>query len=359
MIYNKSLSIVSSISDINSGGGKHLKLIFDGSINNMISPITFIALRNGSLVDYAQSLGINVIHFPVFENRFLLPKVLFFLYSNKDKLIYNVHDEFASFLFLFLPSKINFVITLHRSLFSGSPWCGLKAKLILFLENHILSKKANKVICVSDYLSNELTKYRNVSHTKVVTIPNKIDIRSYFNLSISPLDKKYPLIITSILRPTSVKGFELLLSSFSELVLKRGVNANLFLLGINSNDLPACYKSKLKNRITCLGIKSNVVDYLNISDIYIQPSFSEAFGYAPVEASFHKIPVLTSNLSIFERVLSYYDLHFTFNLTDDDSLLDTLCSIVYNLPLKSNIDINNIPHVDITSFYNQFSGVFN
>lgn len=53
--------------------------------------------------------------------------------------------------------------------------------------------------------------------------------------------------------------------------------------------------AQLHERITYLGIKSNISDYLAVSDIFIFPSRTEGSPNAPMEAMAAGLPVVTFN----------------------------------------------------------------
>src|ERR1035437_2576518 len=82
-------------------------------------------------------------------------------------------------------------------------------------------------------------------------------------------------------------------------------------------------KLKITDRCLFCGFRINAVNYLKHFDFYIMPSRSEGFGLALIEAVQQKIPVICSDIEVFEELLTNEEVTF-FKPGDLTSLSEAL-----------------------------------
>ncbi|MDZ6748657.1 glycosyltransferase, partial [Escherichia coli] len=84
-------------------------------------------------------------------------------------------------------------------------------------------------------------------------------------------------------------------------------------------------KFDLSQRVTLHGYISNASSMLGKFDVYVQPSKSEGFGIAVIEALVNKIPTVCSDIEVFRELFGSGEVEF-FKLDDINSLYDAISS---------------------------------
>ncbi|MGL5779361.1 glycosyltransferase family 4 protein [Cetobacterium sp.] len=202
-----------------------------------------------------------------------------------------------------------------------------KSDLILHLHNDYFSeykkkdynflRKYKKIICVSEYISNQLQKEFPSLKERIETVNNCIDL-TRFNLSkIKPkenesLKEKYRItkndrVISYFGRLTQTKGIDYLIDAFSN-TLKTSNNLKLMIVGSKSfnDNSKDRYTQELEKKIK--KIQNNVIftgyidhekipNFYSISDIVVVPSIcQEAFSLVTIESMAMKIPVIANSV---------------------------------------------------------------
>lgn len=175
-------------------------------------------------------------------------------------------------------------------------------------------KKSKKIICVSNFLKNQIPKqYRN----KAFVIPNginfndleqtksKINVRKKYNLDSSDL------LILSLGRISYIKGFQEVIKKIPGL-LNSGYKVKYLIAGEDEG-----FKKNLTALISDLNLNRQVSfigqlndeqknDYLVQSDILAIPSLWEGFGLVCLEGIYYNKTVLTTNLAAPKEILAKY-----------------------------------------------------
>lgn len=159
-------------------------------------------------------------------------------------------------------------------------------------------------IIMSDELKHRLL-VENYPETKVVKIPNGVDIKLF-----SPFDtekreklrKDFEISDKKVFvyagRLVDGKGLDLLLEAV-KLIMDKDKTVYLLLLGEGP------IKTRLEDKASSLGISDNVYfrgnvdnvyEYLNMSDIFVFPSFSEGMPNSLLEAMACGLPVIASRI---------------------------------------------------------------
>lgn len=181
----------------------------------------------------------------------------------------------------------------------------------IFLVDMLLSN-ADIIIALSEYNVNEskfLRKYRE----KIRIIPNGINLKDY-HISLSkkqcreklflPSDKKILLFLSSLIQ---IKAPNVLLDAMKKILIEFPDSHLVFV-----SDGPM--RQQLERQAKELGIKENVTFagfvpeelkkvYYTAADIFILPSFSEAFPVVLLEASACGLPFIVSSLESFRPIV--------------------------------------------------------
>jgi len=157
--------------------------------------------------------------------------------------------------------------------------------------NFILSRFTNYIVCCSGKFKTEIIKKERLPREKVVCIENCLDAIKY-RIKILKEDIKIrygisdeiTLIIVASLKIG--KGHDYMIEALHD-IKHMGYRFKIFFAG----DGPLaqvfhnkCAELDLLNNAIFLGNIDNVPDYLNASDIFILPSFSEGLSIALMEA---------------------------------------------------------------------------
>lgn len=109
------------------------------------------------------------------------------------------------------------------------------------------------------------------------------------------------ILAASIMFASPIKGCDILLRAFAE-TLKHESKYRLIIIGLNEN---SAYTKQMKaysdelgisDSVIWTGITDNVSKYLAASDVFVQPSRTEALSLAAVEAAAMRLPVIGSNV---------------------------------------------------------------
>ncbi len=159
--------------------------------------------------------------------------------------------------------------------------------------------KADKVICVGDFVLNDLADNFGVPRSKTVRVYNPVDIdcaRRLAEESSSPYAGEGPHLVAAG-RLSKEKGFDILFDAM------RGVSevfpqVDLTILGDGPlrKDLVACRdRLGLSDSVHFLGFQTNPYPYFKYADLLVLPSRFEAFGLVLIEALAVGTPVVASD----------------------------------------------------------------
>lgn len=230
----------------------------------------------------------------------------------------------------------------------GSPLKNFYARTMF----KMLSKKVDKVICVSNFTRNELIKYTDINPDKIEVIYNGLE-DYWFNIKKEKAPEPSPfLLYVGNIKPH--KNLKTLVKSFLQVIEK--IPHNLILVGKREgfitgdseiNDLV----NEAPERIKFTGYISDkkLQQYYAYAAAMIFPSSYEGFGYPPLEAMACGTPVIASNTAsmpeICEDAAYYFEPHdideLSFkieNLLLDNELTENFISKGYRQAKKYTIE---------------------
>ena len=311
---NYSRSVINSISEILEDEELYL---FTPKINNQNftikkSNINIIQPSRCSIKNYWRFMGVNkqLNYYNIDIYHGLSNEIP---YGIKTKSIVTIHD----LLFLKYP---NFYKYIDRNIYH------IKSKLACY--------NADKIIATSEETKNDIINFFNIKQDKISVI-----YQSCHNAFISPsIEKVYNKKINLILE----KPFILYVGSIEErknliflleALKKMKKEIKLICVGEKKQYYQKVkkfiYKNGLKNRILFL----DIYDSETLSLIYrksrglVYPSINEGFGIPIIEAMYSKVPVVTSNNSIFQEIGGKYSYYFEQG--NIDSLITQISNIWY------------------------------
>jgi len=164
-------------------------------------------------------------------------------------------------------------------------------RLFLFwVTDRMLRTATKKYICVSEYLKN-ITIADGISSDRIRVIHNGVRW--------SPPEKKKQksssqFIIGSVGRLHPVKNYQSLIETFSRLANKN-IKLQIVGEGTERKKLEESINNlRLEDYVELMGQRKDIPRILSGWDLYVQPSLSEGFGLATVEAMLSGLPVVVT-----------------------------------------------------------------
>jgi glycosyltransferase len=199
-----------------------------------------------------------------------------------------------------------------------------------FEEERFYYSKADRIICLSNYMKEILCRDYGLSAAKISIISNglvdngelfdKGTLRKKWN--IAPREK----VILFAGRVDKVKGLSYLIKAFRE-VLKKNRNCRLIIVGSGDYDPHFQEAKDICTKITFTGLleKEELYEIYQIADVGVVPSLFEPFGYVAVEMMMHQLPVVVTTTSgLNEIVDDTCGLKVPITILPDDVKIDAM-----------------------------------
>lgn len=189
---------------------------------------------------------------------------------------------------------------------------GLKQQIYAQMNKRV-AKKSDAIICISEYVRNDIIDYTGVDPDKITVTLNSADKITDKPQAIKSLvGKKFIMYVG---RPQPHKNLARLIDAF---VLLQNEHPDLHLVLAGKKDpLYQLYEDDIQQR----GIQNIVfTDFVTEGELrwlyentacYVFPSLSEGFGLPGLEAMAHRAPVASSNATclpeIYDDAAAYFD----------------------------------------------------
>lgn len=249
--------------------------------------------------------------------------------------------------------KIPNLVTVHSTI--DSDYKNPITKNIYKLIDFAGSFKTKKYIAVSEFIKSSLLKNK-VKPNKIKVIYNGVDF-----------DKPKPrqhrrLVVGSMGRLDQVKGFDILIKAFSLLDNKR-LRLKIAGIGEELEQLSELAKALgVKNRVEFVGFQKNVNDFLDSIDVYVQPSRSEGFGIAVVEAMSRELPVVVTPVGSLGEIVDDKQTGIIAKKAEPKSVADALKFMVENYEestkIGKNARLSVVERFDIKTWIQQTVDVY-
>ncbi|HDK27747.1 MAG TPA: glycosyltransferase family 1 protein [Candidatus Atribacteria bacterium] len=231
---------------------------------------------------------------------------------------------------------VPFVITRHLPI-EKRKWKGIKKNIVKKVD-HISLIRARKIICVSREIEKKLKKELYLQ-SKVLYIPNGIDVNRFKPKRSYELKGDVP-VITTIARLEERKGFHWLFEALS--LLKRKMNFKFQWVGHGKDFDKAKYtvnSLKLDNNVEFLGIRRDIVQILQNTDIFLLPSLAEGLPISLLEAMACGVPSITTNVGEIPSVVKHGVTGYLVEVGDKQTLVELILYLVKNKTKRKEIGI--------------------
>ncbi len=166
-------------------------------------------------------------------------------------------------------------------------------------------EKVNKIITVSEKCKRAFNKVINADR-QVEVIYNAVSTKKINSLRSEKCDIEKchdETVIVSVGRLVYEKGYDRIIEMLGRI---REKNIKLYIVGEGperKNLERKIQQNRLDGRVHLVGNQINPYKYLKIADVYFQPSRTEAFGIAIVEALIMGLPVISTKSGGPEEIL--------------------------------------------------------
>lgn len=208
-------------------------------------------------------------------------------------------------------------------------------------------RKAERIITVSEFSKEDISKYIKYPEEKIEVIPPAVDHNLYYQNRNKAVLKKYGIkeeekVILYVGAEEPRKNVHFLISSFSKLKNKIPY-VKLLKVGL-PNDVGV--RGKLLKHIEALSLQKDVIftgyvseselaEIYNAVDLFVFPSLYEGFGMPPLEAMTCGTPVITSNTSSLPEVVG--DAAITVDPYDVDKFTGEMFEALTNEGLRDQM----------------------
>ena len=315
------MHILHIASTLNIGGGE--SVIRDLSVNSVkrghkVTVITFFISANNHIVDHMRQNDVEIILIPN-PSFFSFYKAIKCLANHLQKSEYDVvHVHFRTTLWYVALAKIRLQKRLKLIRTEHSPIVAKDKvdRIGLVLLKPFVKKmysQYNKVICVSHHVYHSVIRYAPKMQNKCELIYNGVDLKQleFENIRSSDL-KNDTFTIVTVAGLCPVKRLETCIYAVSQ--LKINVNWYIYGDGSSRKELSLLIKKfNLQDKVFLPGFKKNVLELIQKADLYVQPSASEGFCMALLEAMACGLPVIVSNVPSMLEVIGHAGLVFPVN----------------------------------------------
>ena len=211
-------------------------------------------------------------------------------------------------------------------------------------------KYYNKIAIVSEHCKDVLMQIFPEYKDKFIVIKNMVSKELIERLSQEKIinNKLYKnsIKIVSVGRLVKQKGFDQAIIICKKLV-ENNINIQWYIIGEGEerNHLESLIKEyQLENNIFLVGADTNPYKWINIADIYVQPSRFEGYGITVAEAKTLNKPIVASDIPEFRELLNNEKGLLSKNIND---FITNIEKIINDKKLKTKL-INNLKLEKIT-----------
>lgn len=242
------------------------------------------------------------------------------------------------------------------------PWIIRFFKKILgycFIYNYLV-RKADIFICLNRTIENEIKK-GGIKKEKLRIIGNELDLNRF-----CPLDQKKKnelrsklslpnkFLILFVGRLVRVKGLDLLLDTWSEIVRKYP-QVHLVMIGSGEGNIDSCEQdikikvqnNRLNDSVSFLGEKSNVEEYYKAADIFVLPSRREGSPNVLWEAMACGLPCISTNIAGISEMIRNWQNGVLVEPNSSIVLRDAILTLINDPALRKNISSKAREYVEL------------
>lgn len=150
------------------------------------------------------------------------------------------------------------------------------------------------------------------------------------------------VVLTTIGFNIRIKGFDILVKSIQSLMDSNRLKNDIIVLVIgiseNSEDSNSLRQliaeAGLNRKIMSLGIRNDINDILNISDIYLQPSRTEGLSLSIMEVLNYSLPVIGTRVGGIPEIVHEGENGYLFEKENVEELADRIEILVNNREVR-------------------------
>lgn len=218
--------------------------------------------------------------------------------------------------------------------------------------------KFDEILCVSNSCKKQLEKEYGNLIKEAKMCRNIIDIEKIKKMSQEKSNVKFETVtnLLTIGRLEYQKGYDILIEIAKKLK-NNNVKFNWYIIGQGSleSEINKCLdENDLKEEVVLLGMQKNPYPFIDMCDIYVQPSRHEGYGIAIAEARILNKPIIATKLECIEEQIINNQNGLLCNLDSEEfyqkiQLLinddDKKNELIQNLKKQSNIDNNDFKNI--------------
>lgn len=210
-------------------------------------------------------------------------------------------------------------------------------------EDRLSSYMMDRIISVSEPLSDYLASAVKINKNKITTIINGVDTDKFtpFNerekrqrrRELGLLEEA--IIIGTVCRLDSIKNLDMLIGCVSE-ILQKDSNCQFLIVGDGPEEKKLrnySLKIKQSDKIIFMGRSAEVNRVLPVFDIYVNTSLSEGTSMTILEAMSCGLPIIASAVGGNINIVNESN-GMLFNLNDKDKFVDAIAEIIANSELR-------------------------
>lgn len=319
------------------------------------NPMNGVAVYNAGIISGLRGNNVNVCEiWPKAGLCGILPVYTFLSFHEtmqlfKKNRVNIIHSTMCDNVLLSIPREFPFVLTIHGTLadeirladgFSNALSEKRFDRLIIFKSlieaEKISAKKADKIICPSEYSKQKIVHYYSVPPRKVEVIPHGINLCEFDNQYPSIITKRRSIIILFVGRLTYRKGLFYLLKAVQ--ILRKRFPVELRIVGNGQERAflqEYCAKAEV-NYANFLGdlSRSEVVKEFVNCDIFCLPSLHEGFGIVLLEAMAAKKPVVATCVGGIPEVIQTNKTGILVPPRDEKALASAIERLILDKKLR-------------------------
>lgn len=319
--------------------------------------ITVIVLNNGKLAHLLQKNKINVYIVEESKNSFfkLRKKIVDIIDKNKIEILHT-HRYKENILGAMIKKKCKIKVlisTIHGMQEKNSIIKNLKLNIYMLINYFFLRFYFDKCIAVSNNIKKELNK--GLGDNKLEVIHNCIDVESIRQkeFSISVLKSELGIeedvnIIGTVGRLVPIKGFNNFILIAKEIIK---VKENVRFIIVGDGPLEKELKSQAKeldisSYVIFTGFKDNVLDYVNLFDIFLVTSLHEGIPMAVLEAMALNRVVVSNNVGGMPEIIDDNKNGFLVTPGNIKWISEKCLDVLHDKELYNKISNNSLMKVN-------------
>jgi len=236
------------------------------------------------------------------------------------------------------------ILCSHRGSLLQWKWLSFVDKMTSFL--------VTKYIFQTPSAQKEISKKLGINPEKTTVIPNVINLKD-FEFDIEKNEKAKELgikekniNIVSVSNLRKGKGHQYLIEAFNNVYHQGHKNINLIIIGdggqrpVLQNQADTC---EARDNIYLLGKRSDVLEILKISDIFVLATFYEGMSNAVMEAMASGMPIITTDIDVNKDLVK--DSGILVPVADSQAICDNIIKLLNDPEERKRLGKNALEEI--------------